>query len=141
MADITTSGSQSLDGAGAQWVARLSGFVAGQALLAAAPCYISGSQVLMSGSGNKDTMQCVGVAGSLIRCRCDGFTPIAYASGEPVTLFLNGARFSYYSTALDSGSPLYVGTAAGKLSVTPVVAGDQPVARVLDGTDIVVCMK
>jgi hypothetical protein len=140
MADITVSGSASLDGANAQFVTRFIAGYAGETLLAAAPCYVSGSQVLMSSSAVVETFQAVGVAGSVIKSRCDGWTAVKYSTGDVVTLFGPGAYFGYYASSLDSGSPLYVGTAAGKLSTVAVRAGDQPVARAI-GEDIVVLLR
>jgi hypothetical protein len=89
----------------------------------------------MSGSSVTETFNIV--SGSLIQTRVDGFTAESVLSGEPVTLFGAGARFSY-SSGLMSGSPLFVGVSSGSLSYTKSFEGDLPVARVITSTDIII---
>ncbi len=113
MALVTPSSVVSVDAASAQFAPQISGdFYAGEALLAAAPCYIKASdgKVYMSN----------GTAANEA-ATCDGFTPRAYAINEPVTLYGPGTKFEY-STGMTKGV-LYLGATAGRLD-TAATTGD-----------------
>ena len=99
-------------------IIRDNALVAGEALDAAAPCYIKGSdgKVYMSN----------GTAANEA-ARCLGFTPKAYAAGEPVTLFEGGAEFEY-GAGMTPGAPLYVGGTKGRLDTAATTGGTTPVA-------------
>lgn len=64
-----------------------------------------------------------------------GFTARAVPSGQPVTLFGEGARMRY-STGLTPGNPLYLSATPGALSTTIDGGANRSVADVLTETDI-----
>ena len=103
------------------------GLVAGEALLAAAPCYIKGSDGLVymsNGTSNNEA------------ARCHGFAPQAYAAGETVSLYGEGARFRYAASGLTPGAPLFVGATKGRLDAAATTGGLTPVAFAVSDTDI-----
>jgi hypothetical protein len=102
------------------------GLVAGEALLAAAPCYIKASdgKVYMS-NGTADNEA----------AELDGFTGKSYAAGEPVTLWGRGIIFEY-GTGLTPGAVLYIGTTAGRLDTAATTGDAVGVARVISATHI-----
>ncbi|MEO7521506.1 MAG: hypothetical protein ABIW79_06780, partial [Gemmatimonas sp.] len=69
---------------------------AGEALLAAAPCYINAADGLVYMSNGTAANEAAGF---------DGFTPTAYGVGEAVTLMGVGAQFGY-STGMTPGQKL-----------------------------------
>lgn len=102
------------------------GLVAGEALLAAAPCYIKASdgKVWMSnGTGANEAAE------------IDGFTGKAYAVGEPVSLWGRGVIFEY-ATGMTIGAPLYIGTTAGRLDTATTTGDAVGVARTISATHI-----
>lgn len=103
------------------------GLVAGEALLAAAPCYIKASdgKVYMSNGTSNDEA-----------ARVHGFTPSAYASGETVSLYGLGARFRYAASGLTPGAPYYAGATAGRLDTAATTGGLTPIAVAVSATDI-----
>lgn len=103
------------------------GLVAGEALLAAAPCYIKASDGLVYMSDGTSDNEAA---------RCHGFAPTAYASGETVALYGVGARFRYAASGLTPGAPYYVGATAGRLDTAATVGGLTPVAVAVSATDI-----
>jgi hypothetical protein len=102
------------------------GLVAGEALLAAAPCYIKASdgKVYMSnGTAANEAAE------------YDGFTGKSYAAGEPVTLWGPGCIFEY-GTGLTPGADLFVGATAGRLDTAATTGGTVAVARTINATHI-----
>lgn len=130
MALITRSTYVSIDAASAQKASFISGLFAGEALTAAAPCYIdTDGTVKMSTS-----------ASSVISTESKyiGFTADSVASGGPVTLFGKGTRFNY-ADSMTPGTLLFTSGSAGYLSDAAVLSGDiAPVAMAITETDIVV---
>jgi hypothetical protein len=130
MANVTIASTASLDAVSARAVPFISGLVAGEDLLAAAPCYIK--------SDGKVYMTVTTVATIATVADCDGFTADAVSSGQPVTLFGKGARFNYGSS-LTPGALLYASATKGRLADAVVLTNDvSPLARVISTTDIVV---
>lgn len=102
------------------------GLVAGEALLAAAPCYIKASdgKVYMSnGTGANEAAE------------IDGFTGKSYAAGEPVTLWGRGVIFEY-GTGLTPGATYYIGATAGRLDTAATTGDAVGVARSISATHI-----
>ena len=104
----------------------LSGLVAGEALLAGAPCYIAAAdgKVYMS-DGTADNEA----------ARFFGITPTDYLAGEPVSLYGPGARLRYAASGLTVG-PLFAATTAARFDTAATTGGTAPVAVVLSATDI-----
>lgn len=98
---------------------------AGEALDAAAPCYIKQSDGKVYMSNGTAATEPAGY---------DGTTPCAYAAGEAVTLFLFG-RFRY-ATGLTPGQKLYIGATAGRLDTAATTGDAVGVARAINATDI-----
>lgn len=127
MATLTRS-SASLDTSTGMFAPQITGdLYAGEALDAAAPCYIKQS--------DGKVYMCNGTTKGAEATKFDGFTPRACAIGEPVTLFGVGARFRYGS-ALTIGARLYISATAGRLDDAPSAGGVHEIARVINSTDI-----
>lgn len=136
MADITKVSTASMDVNSALKAVYVSGLFAGEALTVACPCYIASDGTV------KKAVQTVktGTNTDVI-----GFTAKAYASGDAVTLFGKGARFSYASD-LTAGVSLFISDTAGNLTATAlsteiatgVNVADLPVAVAISATDILI---
>lgn len=102
------------------------GLIAGEALLAAAPCYIKASdgKVYMSNG-----------AAATEPAELDGFTGKSYAIGEPVSLWGRGVIFEY-GTAMTIGAPLFIGATAGRLDTAATTGDAVGVARTISATHI-----
>lgn len=127
MALITRASDASMDVSTGQLAPQITGLLAGQDLDVAAPCHIeSDGKVYMANAtaANADA-------------QVDGFTPRAVKSGQPVTLFGPGTRFSYGSS-LTPGAILYLGATDGRLDGAATTGDATGVARVITTTDIVV---
>lgn len=100
-------------------------YVAGEALDAAAPCYIkSDGKVWMSnGTG-------ANAAGAV-----HGWTAEAVAVGDPVTLFGLGVVFDY-ATGLTPGAILYTGATAGRLDGSATTGDTTGIAVAVSATKI-----
>lgn len=103
------------------------GLVAGEALDAAAPCYIKASdgKVYMSSGASATEV-----------AELDGFTGKSYAIGEPVTLFGKGTIFEYAASGLTIGAPLYIGATAGRLDDGTTTGDAVGVARTITAKHI-----
>jgi len=106
----------------------IAGLLAGEALKAVAPCYIKSDGLVyecLAGSGTAGSMPM-------------GFTPRQYASGEPVTLFGEGAIFQFNSS-LTIGGKLYISnTSAGMLDTAATLGDKAGVAVAINAKDIIV---
>jgi hypothetical protein len=136
MANITRSTTASGDVNSLMNAVYVSGLFAGEDISAVSPCYISASgTVLMSKQAQK-----TGTVTDFI-----GVSPKSYKSGEAITLFGKGARFSY-ATGLTAGVPLFTSASAGYLDTTALtttvtgsaVIADAPVAVCINTTDILI---
>jgi len=106
----------------------ISGLFAGEALKAAAPCYIK---------SDGEVYECVGTSGSAASCPM-GFTPRSYLENEPVSLYGAGAIFQY-NASLTKGAVLYINaTAAGMLDTAKTIGDKHGVAVALDANNIIV---
>jgi hypothetical protein len=132
MALITRASTAHIDATTAMKAPQLSGdYIAGEALDAVAPCYIKEvvdgkMMVYMSNGTAADAAAAV-----------DGFTPVAYAEGEPVTLYGPGTRFGY-GTGLTAPTALFLGETAGRLDDGATTGGEVAIAKIISPTDIVV---
>ncbi len=118
---------ETISGAHASKIPASLGLVAGEALLAAAPCYIKASdgKVYMSnGTGANEAAE------------LDGFTGKSYAAAEPVTLFGKGTIFQYTLSGLTPGAVYFIGATAGRLDDTATTGDDVGVARSISATHI-----
>lgn len=108
----------------------LIGLVAGEALLAAAPCHIESDGMVYMSNGTADNADAV----------VDGFTGKPYVAGEPVTLYGDGAIFEY-AAGLTPGAKLYLGTTDGRLDTSTTTGDSQGIAKALDAKHIQVRTK
>lgn len=132
MALITRASTAHIDATTAMKAPQLSGdFIAGEALDAVAPCYIK--EVV----GGKMMVYMSNGTAANAAAKVDGFTPVAYALGEPVTLYGPGTRFGYGS-GLTVPTALYLGATAGRLDNAATTGGTVAIAKVITPTDIVV---
>lgn len=101
---------------------------AGEALDIAAPCYIKSSDGKIYMTNATAANEAAEVS---------GFTPRAYAIGQPVTLVGNGSRFKY-GTSLTPGDILYAAATAGRLDTAATVGDAFGCAQIVSATDIIV---
>jgi len=130
MALITRSANASIDASTGMFAPQLTGLYAGEDLDAAAPCYVkSDGKIYMSDGTAANAAAAV-----------DGFAPRACKSGQPITLFGEGARFQY-GTGLTPGATFYVGATKGRLDGTATTGDAAGIARVVTATDIIVLRR
>ena len=123
---ITRSANASMDASTGMFAPQITGLIAGEALDVAAPCYIKSSDGLVYMSNGTSANEAAEVV---------GFTPRAVKSGQPVTLFGKGARFSY-GTGLTPGDKYYIGATAGRLDASTTTGDAVGVAQAITATDI-----
>lgn len=126
MALITRASTASMDASTGMFAPQITGLIAGEALDVAAPCYIKSSDGLVYMSNGTSANEAAEVV---------GFTPRAVKSGQPVTLFGKGARFSY-GTGLTPGDKYYIGATAGRLDASTTTGDAVGVAQAITATDI-----
>lgn len=130
MATITRVTAASVDASTAQFAPQITGLIAGEALDAAAPCYIKSDGKVYHSNGTANNAAAA----------VDGFTPRAAAAGQPITLYGPGTRFRYGS-GLTPGASYYLSGTAGKLDDAATTGGTAIIARAINATDIVVMAK
>ena len=131
MALVTRATTAHLDTTTGMKAAQLSGdYIAGEALDAVAPCYVK------EFVGGKMMVYMSNGTAADAAAKVDGFTPVAYAAGEPVKLFGPHTRFGYGTFA--APGPLYLGATAGRLDSAATTGGTVPIAKIISPTDIVV---
>jgi hypothetical protein len=146
MADLTKLTTANSDGNSKLTAFYVSGLTAGDDLPKLAPCYLDDAGVLQLcvSTVKDDTDIAISVgegAGELTGeitlsvSKFLGFTVKPFAAGDPVTLYGPGLIFSYGTVV--PGANYYVSDTAGKLSDTPIVLGDKPVAVAISTTDLV----
>lgn len=122
----TTTTVETVSAAHATQIPASLGLVAGEALLAAAPCYIKagdGKVYMSNGTAANEAAE------------LDGFTGKTYASGDPVTLWGRGAIFQY-GVGLTPGAPYFIGATAGRLDTAATTGDAVGVARSISATHI-----
>lgn len=124
---LATSPGPGMDVSTGELACQITGLFAGENLLAVAPCYIKTADGLVYMSNGT----AVAEAAEFV-----GFTPRAVVSGQPVTLFSDGACFRYGAFSGQAGDLLYVATTAGRLDTAATTGGVVAVAQILDTTRI-----
>lgn len=123
MALVTRGSTVSPDASTGAVVEQLSGYLAGEAIDAGAPCYVAtadGRVYMSNGTANNAA------------AKVDGFAAAGAASGEAVTLYGRGAIFEYGS-GLTVSALYYVAATAGRLDTAATTGGLIAVAKVLPG--------
>ena len=128
---LATSPGPGMDVSTGELAAQITGLVAGEALLAVAPCYIKTSDGKVYQSNGTAATEPAEFA---------GFTARATAIGQPVTLFSMGACFRYSAFSGQAGDLLYIAATAGRLDTAATTGGVVPVARVID-TERIQCIR
>lgn len=139
MANVTKASVISVDANSAKKVPPISPLTAGEDLSAGSACYIKTSDGLVYECESSQTIDG--------KARYLGFAPVAYLSGEVVTLFSKGIRFTY-GASMTAGTYLWISQTVARLADIPTVtvgvlyvdqfSGDDPVAIALSSTDILV---
>lgn len=128
MALVTQGSVISVDASSAQFAPQLTGdLIAGEDLLAAAPCYIKASDGKIYMSNGTSANEAAG---------CDGFTPKTYKAGATVTLYGPGTKFEY-ATGMTIGI-LYIGATKGRLDTAATTGDATGVAKAISATAILV---
>lgn len=127
MALVTQSSDISVDMISAQHAPQIADLVAGEDLLAAAPCYIKTSDGKVYQSNGTAANEAA---------ECAGFSARAVKAGQKVTLLGKGTRFRYADGGLAPGDKLYIGTTAGRLDTAATTGDSVGVAQALTATDI-----
>lgn len=130
MALITPIATVSADFASIHEVARtpaLPGLVAGQALLAGAPCHVESDGKVYMSNGTAANADAFVV----------GFTAKTYVVDEPVTLFGQGLVLEY-GTGLTPGAKYFLGTTDGRLDTAATTGDSRGIAVALDAKRIMV---
>lgn len=138
MALVTPATNPSMDASTGMLAPQIPDLIAGEDLLAAAPCYIKaadGKAWMANGTALNEA------------ARVAGFTARATKAGQATTLFGSGARFRY-ATGMSPGTILYLATTSGRLDTvatvgdpatfgtTPAVTVQGGTAQVINATDI-----
>ena len=126
MALVTPDAEASIDASTAMFAPQITGLIAGENLLALAPCYVKAADGKVYQSNGTAVNEAA---------KFDGITPRAALLGQPVTLYATGCR-GRYATGLTPGQNLYVAATAGRFDTVATVGGTVPVARAIDTTDI-----
>jgi hypothetical protein len=131
MALLDRNTDASPDTSTAMFAPQISGeLFAGEDLDIAAACRIhTDGKVYMSDGSAADA-----------EAKVDGFTPDAYKSGQPVTLYGPGTRFGY-GTDLTPGANYYLAATDGRLDTAATTGGTVVIARAVNTTDIVIMAK
>lgn len=130
MALVTRSAQASGDTTHLMRVPQVSGdLYAGEALDAVAACRIASDGLVYMSNGTANDAN----------ARFNGFTPVAVAIGEVVTLYRIGARFRY-GTGLTPGNQFFVAATAGRLDTAATTGGLVAIAEAITATDIQVTL-
>jgi hypothetical protein len=116
-----------MDATTGMYASQITGLLAGEDLLCAAPVYIKSSDgklYLSNGTAANEAAEIV------------GFTARAAKAGEPVTVFGVGARFRYAASGLTPGDKYYIGATAGRLDTAATTGDAVGVAQAITATDI-----
>lgn len=128
MALVTRASDAQVDAISAMKMPQLSGdLYAGEALDACAPCYIHTDGTVHMSNGTANDAE----------ARVVGWTPKAYASGQPVTLYGPGLRMRYSAAGLSVGTVLYLGATNGRLDTAATTGDSVGIAFVFDSSHII----
>jgi len=129
MALVTIATDASFDTNTASRAPHIAGdFLAGEDLLALAPCYIKASdgKVYMTNA----------TAAGTETTRLAGFTARAVVAGQVVELIGAGARARYAASGLTPGAILFLGATAGRLDTAATTGDAVGAAQAITDTDI-----
>lgn len=130
MSLVTPRTGPSMDTNTMMYADQISGLIAGEDLLACAPCYIK--------AADNKVYQSNGTAANEA-ATFFGFCPAARKAGQAVTLFGAGTRIGYTDAAgLTVGAKYYVAATAGRLDTATTTGGTVAIARAITDTDLVV---
>ena len=122
MAVLAKTGTPSICTKGPCDAHRISGLLAGEALVAGDACLINSAGVIVRSTGAANTAA----------ARVHGWAALDTATGEPVTLY-HDVNFNY-GTGVTPGANYYLASAApGGLDTAPTVGGLVPIAFGLPG--------
>jgi hypothetical protein len=123
MALVTRGTDVSVDTSTSMVTEQLSGYLAGEAIDAGAPCYVKAadSKIYMSNGAANDAA-----------AKVDGFAPSSAAAGEAVTLHGRGTIIRY-GTGLTVSALFYAAATAGRLDTAATTGGLVAIAKVLPG--------
>jgi len=127
MALVTKATAPSIDTINGIKVPPVSALVAGEALTALAPCYVSTDGKVYQATG----------AAANAAAKVRGFTPKAYGIGAAVSLFGTGCR-AEYGVGMTPGADLYLGATAGRLDTAATTGGTAPIAWAINATEIMI---
>jgi len=113
----------------AQFAPHITGLMAGEDLLACAPCYIKTADNLVYMSNGTAANEAAEVV---------GFTARATLTGQPVTLYGVGTRFHYAAGTLSPGGIYYIGTTKGRLDTAATTGDPSGVAFAISPYDIII---
>lgn len=127
MALVTPVATPSMDASTGELAPQITGLLAGEDLLAVAPCYIKtsdGKAYMSNGTAATEPAEFA------------GFTARATKSGQPCTLFSLGACFRYAAFSGQAGDKLFIAATAGRLDTAATTGDAVGVARVIDSERI-----
>jgi hypothetical protein len=130
---LVTPSNPSPDVSTTELAPQITGLIAGEDLLAVAPCYIKTSDGKVYQSNGTALTEPAEFA---------GFTPRATKNGQPVTLFALGACFRYSNFSGQAGNRLYIAATPGRLDDAPTTGDpitNPPTAIIIDNERIRCC--
>lgn len=111
------------------------GLQAGVALSKGDACYVDSNGLVQKSVSTVNSPN----TGTFMRSAFDGLVGQEYASGtKGVTLYGIGAKFGYAASGLTIGQHLWITATAGALGDAKIATNDEPVAKVISATDIIV---
>lgn len=110
------------------------GLKAGVTLARGDACYIDSNGLVQQAVSTVNSPN----TGTFMRSAFDGIVDENIISGSSVTLFSIGAIYGYAASGLTIGQHLWISNTAGKLANAKVATNDEPVAKCISATDIVV---
>lgn len=126
MALVTRNSDASVDATTAQFAPQITGLICGEDIDPAAPCYIDTTDGLV--------YMFDGTAAN-IKAVLAGFSPRGAKTGQAITLYGVGARFSY-GAALTPGAKLFGAATKGRLDTVATTGDAVGIAQAINTTDI-----
>lgn len=123
MALVTAAATVGPDASTTELAPQITGLIAGEDLLAVAPCYIKTSDGKVYQSNGTAATEPAEFA---------GVTPRAVKSGQPVTLFSLGACFRLSAFSGQAGDKLFIAATAGRWDTAATTGDAVGTARILD---------
>lgn len=123
---VTRNSDASMDASTGMFAPQITGLICGEDIDPAAPCYISTTDGLV--------YMFDGTAANT-KAVLAGFSPRSAKTGQPITLFSVGARFSY-GTGLTPGAKYYGAATKGRLDTAATTGDAVGIAQAINTTDI-----